>query len=367
MNLSPTHLTLIIFFHTTDFCQSSQYAQDILQAKLAFNCSNIHMPQLDALTSMFIKWLAVLACVAIIFTFGIHQIPEGHVGVYYRGGALLKSISDPGYHVMLPVLTSVRIVQTTLQTDEVKNIPCGTSGGVMIYFEKIEVVNILNRDAVYDIVKNYTVSYDRTLIFNKIHHEVNQFCSIHTLQEVYIDLFSSIDDHLKRTLQTDLNFLSPGLYVSSIRVTKPKIPEAIRRNYESMEQEKTQYLITAEHQKVVEKEAETDRRRAIIEAEKVAQVAKIQFEQKIMGKESDKKISEIEAEMHLARERSLADAAKYKAECEAESNKAKLTPEYLQYSKFQSIAQNSKIYFGTSIPQMFIAGSQISPIPSKDN
>jgi len=34
----------------------------------------------------------------------------------------------------------------TLQTDEVKNVPCGTSGGVMIYFDRIEVVNILNAD-----------------------------------------------------------------------------------------------------------------------------------------------------------------------------------------------------------------------------
>lgn len=34
--------------------------------------------------------------------------------------------------------------QTTLQTDEVKNVPCGTSGGVMIYFERIEVVNKLD-------------------------------------------------------------------------------------------------------------------------------------------------------------------------------------------------------------------------------
>jgi len=48
----------------------------------------------------------------------------------------------------------------------------------MIYFEKIEVVNILNREAVIDIVRNYTVNYDRTLIFDKIHHEVNQFCSV---------------------------------------------------------------------------------------------------------------------------------------------------------------------------------------------
>ncbi|CAF2679292.1 unnamed protein product [Rotaria sp. Silwood2] len=302
---------------------------------------------------MVLKWLVAVGIVIAIIPLGIHQIPEGHVGIYYRGGALLTSMTAPGYHVMAPFLTTVKVVQTTLQTDEVKNIPCGTSGGTMIYFDKIEVVNILNRDAVIDIVRNYTVNYDRTLIFDKIHHEVNQFCSVHSLQEVYIDLFSSIDDHLKRTIQNDLNILAPGLYISSVRVTKPKIPEAIRRNYETMEQEKTQYMITTAHQQVVEKEAETDRRRAVIEAEKLAQVAKIQYEQKISGKEAEKRIAEIEAEMHLAKERSLADANKYKTDTEAESNKRKLTPEYLQWSMYQALAHNTKIYFGNSIPNIF--------------
>ena len=26
----------------------------------------------------------------------LHQVPEGHVGCYWRGGALLKEITDPG-------------------------------------------------------------------------------------------------------------------------------------------------------------------------------------------------------------------------------------------------------------------------------
>ena len=97
----------------------------------------------------------------------------------------------------------------------------------MIYFDRIEVVNMLvpsagtncsnfpalqkfliwlthspcqlpaiiitvafvHLSAVVDIVRNYTADYDKTLIFNKIHHELNQFCSVHTLQEVYIELF----------------------------------------------------------------------------------------------------------------------------------------------------------------------------------
>lgn len=62
----------------------------------------------------------------------------------------------------------------------------------------------------------------------------------------------------------------------------------------SREAEKTKLLIAEQRQKVIEKEAETERKRAIIEAEKQAQVSKIEFEQKIMEKESIKQISVIE-------------------------------------------------------------------------
>ena len=61
----------------------------------------------------------------------------------------------------------------------------------MIYFDRVEVVNKLDSYAVFDIVRNYTADYDKTLIYNKIHHELNQFCSVHNLQEVYIDLFGN--------------------------------------------------------------------------------------------------------------------------------------------------------------------------------
>eukprot|EP00051_Salpingoeca_urceolata_P022374 m.363130 g.363130 ORF g.363130 m.363130 type:complete len:198 (+) comp19963_c0_seq21:2645-3238(+) len=153
---------------------------------------------------------------------GFHTINEGHIGVYYRGGALLKETNSPGFHVMFPFLTSVRQVQITMQTDEVVNVPCGTSGGVVIYFERIEVVNILAGEHVHNIVKKYGVNYDQPLIFNKIHHEMNQFCSAHTLQEVYITLFDQIDENLKRALQQDMEKLAPGLQVLVREIAEEK-------------------------------------------------------------------------------------------------------------------------------------------------
>merc|ERR1719187_1081604 len=209
--------------------------------------------------------------------------------------------------MMIPFITTYRSIQTTLQTDEVKNVPCGTSGGVMIYFDRIEVVNVLQHNAVYEIVKNYTADYDKALIFNKVHHELNQFCSGHTLQEVYIELFDQIDENLKNALQADLLEMAPGLKVHSVRVTKPKIPEAIRKNYELMEAEKTKLLISTQRQKVIEKDAETERKKAVIEAEKEAMVAKIKYEQNIQEKESMQKMEAINDNVHLAKERSRAD------------------------------------------------------------
>lgn len=43
-----------------------------------------------------------------------------------------------------------------------------------------------------------------------------------------------IDENLKIALQKDLTNMAPGLYIQSVRVTKPKIPEQIRKNYELM-------------------------------------------------------------------------------------------------------------------------------------
>ena len=74
-------------------------------------------------------WSALLTLVVVVLA--------GHVGVYFRGGALLSHIEEPGFHTMLPVVTQMVPVQVTIQTDSVNDIPCGTSGGVMILFDKV--------------------------------------------------------------------------------------------------------------------------------------------------------------------------------------------------------------------------------------
>ncbi|KAH7296204.1 hypothetical protein KP509_26G013200 [Ceratopteris richardii] len=201
---------------------------------------------------------------------------------------------------MLPYVTRYEPIQVTLQTDE--------------------VVNRLRKEYVYETILNYGVKYDKTWVYDKIHHEINQFCSAHSLQEEYIDKSDQIDEIMKEAIQRDCTRYAPGIEIISVRVTKPSIPRTIARNYEQMEEERTKVPIATEMQKVVMKEAETLKKKTVTEAEKDAQVSMIYMNQKVNEKESIKRQQEIENEIFLAREKSLADANYHRVMKEAEAN-----------------------------------------------
>lgn len=71
-------------------------------------------------------------------------------------------------------------------------------------------------------------------------------------------------------------------------------------------------MIAVEHQKVVEKEAETERKRATIEALKSSEVSLIHMEKEIETKMSLQKIKTIEDQMKKDTVKSETDAFFYK-------------------------------------------------------
>ena len=54
---------------------------------------------------------------------------------------------------------------------------------------------------------------------------MNKFCSKHTLQEVFIEEFASLDEKLVEALRESAELWAPGIIIVSIRITKPKIPD----------------------------------------------------------------------------------------------------------------------------------------------
>eukprot|EP00798_Chlamydomonas_sp_ICE-L_P018457 gene18457-24937_t len=256
------------------------------------------------------------------------------------------------------------------------DIPCGTKNGVKITFGSIEVVNRLSRDYVYGTILEYGTEYDKTWIFDKIHHEINQFCSVHSLQEVYIDLFDKVDDRIKDALQVDCDKYAPGLEIIAVRITKPIVPDAIMQNYIAREIEHTKVLVAVERQKVVAKEIETERTRAVAEAQKHSDTSRI-HQEAVQTSAADAELyrcgvvnrggggegAEAESLMRqegildkiqLAKKTSAADAELYRAKLEAEANAMKLTPEFLEWQLYLALTSNTKIFFGEKIPNMIV-------------
>lgn len=69
--------------------------------------------------------------------------------------------------------------------------------------------------------------------------------------------------------------------------------------------------------------------------------------------------------MHLAKEKSYADAEFYKLKLQAEANKLLLTKEFLEMKRIEAISANSKVYFGPSLPNTMWMPTP--PIPSAEN
>jgi len=312
-----------------------------------------------AVIGLFIAWLFV------VLTGGIHKIQENHVGVYYIGGVLSPHISSPGYNFLTPVLTTYESVQTGVQTDVVTNIPCGTSGGVMISFERIEVVNRLKSQYVYETIKNYTIEYDKTWIYDKIHHEINQFCTKHTLREVYIDLFDTLDENLVEALQRDCEIWAPGIEILSVRVTKPRIPKSIQKNFEEMESERTKLLVVSENQKVRLQEADTQKQQAIIRASSELEVAKINIEREVQEQINKKKLATMENDNFLNKALAEADAQFYIASKELETVQQRLTKEYLHFETIQALTTNLKLFLGDQIPDYINFQGDQATLPIK--
>jgi hypothetical protein len=53
-----------------------------------------------------------------------------------------------------------------------------------------------------------------------------------------------LDEQLALALQDGCDKWAPGIEIIAIRVTKPRIPEALLKNYEKIESSKTQFLIS---------------------------------------------------------------------------------------------------------------------------
>ncbi|KRW99626.1 hypothetical protein PPERSA_03427 [Pseudocohnilembus persalinus] len=272
---------------------------------------------------MRIEVVIVQAIVVLIFILlnGTIQINEGNVGVMYRFGKLQENLLKPGFHLVIPFINDIQQVQVSIQTDQIKDIPCGTSGGVLINIELIEVVNKLNEPYVFQTVKEYGIDYDQIWIHDKVHHEINQFCSKNSLEDIYINKFEVLDEELSKILSEQLQKWVPGL----------------------------EYFIK-EQRKVKIQEAETQQKQQIIQANSKLEVKKLEMERLVQQKQNEQKLKQMQDEMYLNTQKQIADSKYFSEQKELELMEKKISKEYLERIVLDSLTSNLKLFIGDQIP-----------------
>ena len=127
----------------------------------------------------------------------IHKIEEGNVGVYYRNGALMQTISFPGIHYMTPFIVEVVEIQIRPETDILTSTSAITKDGIQNTFNDIQVITSIRMDNLVYMLKNYGPQFKKALVFDRIKEELRIFCANSTIDEVYNTKFLAIVDKVR--------------------------------------------------------------------------------------------------------------------------------------------------------------------------
>ena len=128
---------------------------------------------------------AILVVLLAIGMSSHHTIKEGHVGIYFKYGALQESIALPGVHWKAPFVTSVEEVQVRSQTDTLDMMSAVTKDGITNTFQEVQVISRVRVDNLISMVRTFGLEFRNTLVFDRVKEELRIFCANHTIDEVY--------------------------------------------------------------------------------------------------------------------------------------------------------------------------------------
>jgi len=290
--------------------------------------------------------VVILVGVFAVIVSSVHKIEEGNVGVYYKYGAIMDTITRPGIHYMTPFVVDVYEIQIRPQTDVLEPMQSVTKDGIQNSFKEVQVITRIREDKLVFMIKNFGRDFKRALVYDRIKEELRIFCANSTVDEVYNTKFLEIVNQVKENVINSIIRLGDnGLEVLNLVVPKPEIPDDIAHNYKQVKVQWTEQLVATQAQKTESIKKETEKIRAIADAERNKAVLQIKIQEKIIEKEGEMNISLINNNILKAKEENIANIEKYKIEKQAEANKALYTPEYVQLNMAKTMSNNTKYYF----------------------
>lgn len=299
-------------------------------------------------------FLALFLFIGYCNSFGIHQCFQGHKCVYYRGGQLLDSLNEPGFHLKMPFITSHHNVQVTWQTDKLMNVICGSSRGGHAYLD-IEVVNKLSseKECILDVIGEHTIDYDKPLIFDYIPSEVAQFCKNYTLDDIVIREFDKLDEVLLEKLQDNVKSygLENCLEIKKVRINRPRLDKSMQIKFESIENEQKEKELAEQKKKTERVILESILQKELMEKERQQKTSEIEMKIQISKAKSLAEKQKILDNMELETKKKKADANKYNIEQIALGNEMLFAnPNYIKLEGFKAAHSNAKLIFG-NVPQ----------------
>lgn len=294
--------------------------------------------------------LVIISLIVACLIGGIHTINEGHVGIYFKYGAIQDRVSMPGVNFQQPFVSSYQEIKIRPQTDTT-SVEAITQDGIKISFEGIQIITRIRMGDLSRMIKEYGLEFKQALVFDRIKEELRIYCAGHTIHEVYSTKFLDIVDHVRENLNSSITRLAKdidivqGIDILNLVVPKPDIPQDIAHNYKQVKVQWTEQLVAAQQQKTEKIKKETESIKALADAQRNKDVLEIKITEKVLDKEGERRISAINNGIVTDKEENLANIEKYKMEKQAEANKLLYTPEYVKLEMAKALATNTKFYF----------------------
>ena len=275
---------------------------------------------------------------------------------------MVRKISEPGYNVKIPFMTSHHNVQVAVQTDRLENIPCVSSQGGTAYLD-IEVVNRLkgSQSCVLKAISEFTLKYDEPLIFDFVPSEVAQFCKDHTLESIYIREFDTLDERLADKLRTNIETFGMDSCLEILKVIiSRRLSEELAKRFEAIEHEVKERQLQVKLMETEKVKLQAELQKAQMHKKKEQEEMIIEMETKVEKEKRNAEIASVAARSKLDTAKHEADAVAYAASKEADgilsrisafkTNSSSGNQEYLELQRISAFwkSQNKVYYFGDS-------------------
>jgi len=288
--------------------------------------------------------VAVVSIAALVDSY--HTIEQGNVGIYFKYGALMDEVTEPGVHWKQAWVTEVELIKIRPHTDTLPAIVSVTKDGIENVFRGIQVISKVRETNVIKMVKKFGRRFKETLVFDRIKEELRIFCANKTIHEVYNEQFLEIVEAVTNNVKTSISRLGEnGIIIMNLVIPKPEIPDDIAANYKQVKVQWTEQLVAAQQQKTERIKKETESIKALADARRQKAVLQIKIEEKILDKQGEETISNINNNITRAKEENIANIEKYKIEKQAEANRELYTPEFVKLNMAKALASNTKFYF----------------------